>query len=336
MKYGYDISTGHLFSFDKDFSYDGIKMMPPVDGQVFLTNRCVDSGLKDILYGCLFASGWKDAVVLYANGDSLKYYLVGMDMFGFWHDSTPLDVAKLKKSLSKLPLCVCGDSVYNPSKMLDICCLHSNSRIFVCPVVEELASFGVLVKNIGIMPYRMKFAWDNNKEISDCDFKTFDKKLDGDSYGRMADLVAHGVITLNEIMNPIGVSPFFDRVIHRDYFDGCVFIVRMVDVDRLFPDIPISAKNYAATSVPVKMKTSCEFRKETGYNGEFADIFVSTDYVPEISIFMRFYKTMSGRGIVCTSKKDSILNVSQYLPVFRSQRAYKVPLGKYEQINRAI
>lgn len=337
MKYGYDISTGHLFSFDKDFKYEGMHMMPPnrEGNEIFITNGCIDVGLSDRLYGCMFASGWDDKViVLDANGNSLKYYLVGKDMIGFWSKNLYVGDKQYKDALLKYPLCVCGDAVYNPDKMLSICCLHPTSRMFACPIVEQLASFGVLASKLGRNPYRMKFQWEN-KDVIDCDFKGFDKSLDGDSYGRMADLVTHGLRPVNEIMNTVGVSPFFNRVIHRHYEEGCVFIVRMADVDRLFPQIPISAKNYVATSVPVKMKTSCEFRKESGYNGEFADVFVSTDYIQDIGIFMRFFKTFSGIGIVCTSDKDNI-SKSMCVPLFRSDRVYRMSVSQYEQINRAI
>jgi hypothetical protein len=177
-------------------------------------------------------------------------------------------------------------------------------------------------------------AW-ANKKVWNADSREFDPKLEGDGMGRMADLVANDLLPVNEYKESIGVSPFYGKTLHRDWQEGSLCIVRMVDMDRLFPTVPISAKNYVATSVPVRMETTPQFRAETGYNGEHVDVFASTDYVPDVATFMRFYKTFSGRSFVWASEQDRVIQ-KPIVPVFRNDRAYRVKRENYEQAIRSV
>ena len=78
---------------------------------------------------------------------------------------------------------------------------------------------------------------------------------------------------MNEVKTVVGVSPFYGRTLNREGARGDQIIVRAAEVDQFFPQVPISAKNYAATSVPVRMVTTEQFRRTSGYNEEFADVF---------------------------------------------------------------
>ena len=318
-RYGYDKETGSLFSWDRDFVFEGSGKVAP-EGAFVSVDR-----IKDEMTGCVFMSGWTGIfVIISSDGETERANICGFNLRkGCWKG---LDVnqEELKNIPAGTPICVCGSVVLSPEKMASLCARYPNSRMYVCPLVEGLSALGVLIGNLGrLIPRRMQIACDN-KEPIDAEFKEFDPKLDGDGLGRMADLVTHGLLVVNEMKTVQGVSPFFGKTLHRDWMPGSQVIVRRVEVDSLFPQVPISAKDYAATSVFVKMKTTDQFKEAAGYNEPFVDVVVSTDYLPELSAFMRFYKTFSGRGFVFVSDQNLVRH-KEVVPVFRANKAYRVP-----------
>lgn len=324
-KYGYDRETGALFSWEFDFRFEGWNIEAPLNAFVSFDR------IEDKMIGSAFLSGRSGTtMVVQSDGLDQQHCLFGRDRrLGYWK-SQGVDQNALGRMSLSLPLCVCGDIVYCPDKMAELCSQFPNSRVYACPVSRELPAFGVLVRNINRSPYRMPLIWEN-KGVIDAEFMEFDPKLDDDAVGRMADAVNLGVPVSNEVMTSIGVSPFYDRIIHRELRNSTdvVVIVRIADVDSLFPNVPISSKNYAATSVPVRMDTTDQFRKQTGYDKSFVDVFVATDYVPGLGAFMRFYKTFSGNSFVFSSSRGSV-ECDDFVPVFRKDRVYRVSKDKYE------
>jgi hypothetical protein len=328
-KFGYDKVSGALFSCEFDLHFEGISQAPP-DGAFISINH-----LEDEMIGCAFMSGWTDTfVVIHSDGFQEHSCLFGFDSrVGYWKGQ---DIGQddLNKMSARMPICVCGEIVCYPDTLAGLCSRYPVSRMYVCPLVDELAALGVLVRNTEkTRPRRMQIVWEN-KDTIDAEFKEFDPKLDGDGLGRMADLVANGFLPVNEMMTAVGVSPFYGKTLHRDWIQGSKVIVRRVEIDSLFPQVPISAKNYAAISVFVRMETTEQFRSISGYNGQYIDVFVSTDTVPGVSTFMRFYKTFSGKGFVFVSNCDDVIPHEKIIPVFRSDRAYRVAQSKYEQSRR--
>jgi len=312
-KYGYDKVTGTLVSWDFDFHYEGKCPVAPVSA--FISK----STIQDEMAGCAFMSGWSDTfIVIRSDGTNYEYGMLGTE-HEMWIGNN-LDQEMLKKISLRMPICICGKIVSIPDKMAELCGRFSNSRIYACPLIDELAAFGVLTREIGHKPYRFTPAWDNKEEIN-AEHITFDAHLEGDGFGRMADVVKSGMPVLNEMMTTIGVSPFYGKVLHSGWVPGSQVLVRIQEMDKFFPHSPISAKNYAATSVPVSMETTEKFRKEVmaGYNEKFAEVFVVTDYVPGVSTFMRFYKTFSGKGFIFTTDRDS----KRKMPIFRADKAYR-------------
>ena len=322
-KYGYDKDSGILMSLDSDFWFEGKTLSAP-EGSFISEDREVDE-----MTGCAFLSGWSGTfMVLKSDGTDEKHCVFGWETGkGHWKGNN-VSQDDLRKLSTRMPICVCGSVVLSPEAMGKLCSRFPNSRMYACPIVEELAAFGVLVRNAGKRPYRAALFWDN-KDTIDAEFQTYDPVLEGDSMGRMADVITAGLPAVNEVMKTIGVSPFYGRTLHKGWIPGSQIIVRTVDMDSLFPISPISAKNYVATSVPVKMETTEQFRELTGYNEPFADVFVSTDYIPGLSTFMRFFKTLSGRGFVFTSKNDKKKH-GPIVPVFRGDKVYRVLKEKYE------
>ena len=331
-RYGYDKDTGSLFSWNQDFVFEGSGKVAP-DGAFLSVDR-----IRDEMFGCAFMSGWTGTcIVISSDGEIEHASILGFSLRkGYFFKGLDVDQEELKKMSVGIPICVCGSVVLSPEKTASLCSRYPNARMYVCPLVYGLSALGVLVRNIDktFSPWRMQIGCDNNEPI-DAEFKEFDPKLDGDGLGRMADLVTHGLFVVNEMKTVNGVSPFYGKTLHRDWLPGSQVIVRRVDVDTLFPQVPISAKDYAATSVFVKMKTTDQFRDVAVYNEQFVDVAVSTDYLPEVSAFMRFYKTLSGRGFVFVSEQDRVRH-KEIVPVFRSNKAYRVPRDKYEQSFRLI
>jgi hypothetical protein len=325
IKYGY--GNGSLFSWDRDFHFEGNGMQAPEEA--FISENRVE----DEMLGAALMSGWTGTfIVIHSDGISEHTCLMGFDVkVGYWIGKD-IPEEQLKRASKSLPICICGPIVSSPERMVKKCEQHPTSRVYACPIVDELSALGVLVRHADVKrPYRVQLFWQNTESI-DAEYNEFDPALDGDGYGRMADLVTHGLFPVNEMMWTVGISPFYGKVLHRDWLPESQMIVRRVDVDRLFPSVPVSAKNYAATSVPVMMETTRQFRAETGYNGPFVNVFVSTDYVPGVSVFMRFYKTLSNKGYVYASGLGRMK--SNCIPVFRSNRAYraKVAEGRFSAV----
>ena len=314
-KYGYDKLTESLVSWDFNFHYEGKCPVPPISA--FISEKTIE----DEMIGCVFMSGWSDNVlVIRSDGENFQYGMFGMDhKQGMWIGSD-IDQDILKKMSSMMPICICGNIVTEPVKMMTLCGKFPSSRIYACPLTDELAAFGVLIREIGKKPYRFIPAWDNKEEIN-AEHITFEANLDGDGLGRMADVVKSGIPVLNEMMTTIGVSPFYGKVLHSGWVPGSQVVVRIQEMDQFFPHAPISVKNYAATSVPIRMETTEKFRKAvmTGYNEQFVDVFVATDYVPGSSTFLRFYKTFAGKGFIFTTDRDP----KRAMPIFRADKAYR-------------
>jgi hypothetical protein len=325
-RFGYDKDTGSLFSWDQDFLFEGSGKVVP-EGAFVSEDR-----IRDEMTGCAFMSGWTGkCIVISSDGETDHASLLGFVFKeGYLFKGLDVDQEELKKMSVGIPICVCGSVVLSAEKIASLCALYPNSRMYVCPLVYGLSALGVLVRNADktFSPRRMQITCEN-KEPIDAEFKEFDTKLDGDGLGRMADLVTHGLLVVNEMKTVQGVSPFFGKTLHRDWMPGSQVIVRRAEIDSLFPQVPISAKDYAATSVFVKMKTTDQFRDAAGYNEPFVDVVVSTDYLPELSTFMRFYKTFSGRGFVFVSEQNLVRH-KEIVPVFRANKAYRVLRGKYE------
>jgi hypothetical protein len=97
----------------------------------------------------------------------------------------------------------------------------------------------------------------------------------------------------------------------------------MVTVDaakKLFPLEPLSAKLFAATTVPVRFKMSPEAKSVVGVPMAELDVLIANDYLPGSVVFMRFYMLASGLSWVWlreSSEKDA------RLPIFRYNRGYK-------------
>jgi hypothetical protein len=199
-------------------------------------------------------------------------------------------------------------------------------RVYVCPLVDELAAFGVLamkLMEIGKEKPRRAFLCSPNEEPMDGKSVEFDPKLEGDGYGVMADVVTHGVPALNDVMKCPGVSPFYGKALMRNCSSPVAYLVRCESVDKYFPCEPISAKMYAATSVPVQFDNTNEFRKASGCESDKVNVVIVSDFIFMLPVFMNFYQIMSKCDVVATASPENVA-CSKAMPVFRYRRAYSM------------
>lgn len=325
----HDASTGHLFSWDGDFRYEGVVSDPP--------DECVslpeDMRIAACLSGGCFLSGWARTVIfgIFSDGDSISPSLCflegGVDKEAScrfaWTPARGVDAP------ADMPVVICGQACADPEKVAELCAKYPGRPIYACSLTDELAAFGALVVAVDDKdnPRRAPLCVPRLDDIPGTEGVEFDPKLEGDAEGLMARLVAGGMPVLNEMMSPVGISPYHGRVLTMDGHpeDPC-FIVRSSSVDRLFPSEPVSLKHFAATSVFASVTVTPQFSEVSGVDeGTRVSIFVATDYVPGVSDMMRFYQLVAGRDFIGTSRPEMVSSVKN-MPVFRYNKAYSVPM----------
>lgn len=321
IHHGYDPKSKDLFSWDGDFKYLGKSDNPPEKS--FIVEE--DIRLWTEMAGCQFLSGYRRECVTYLSAGTNSVSAYGNNLTVKFRWTNCYDWKKVVRlrlhSHPTAPICVGGYVADDKAEIAELCKLYPSSTIYVCQLVEELAAFGVLVANIQDKekPRRTSLCVPN-KELLGGQGIEFDEKLNGDAFGRMADIINHGSPVLNEIMTCPGISPFYGKVLTRNTCDLSTFIVRCDAVDKYFPCEPISAKMYAATSVPVEMKNTEMFRKDSGCDKDKVNIMVASDYVPGLQAFMTFYKIMSALSFVGVAEFEDF---PKNIPVFRYNRGYR-------------
>lgn len=324
MKYGYDSKTKCLFSWDGDFRYEGKVDICPEDA--FIVNEEIRQWIE--MAGCQFLSGYRRNVVMYlsagnnsisAYGDILKANCKWTNCYS-WKEV-------IKHVHPTSPICVAGYIANDPAGISELCKTYPSHTIYVCPLVEELAAFGVLVTNIlnKEKSRRTSLCVPNRQEENEILLK-YDKTLAGDAYGNMANTVCRGLPVLNEIMSCPGISPFYGRVLADKSGQPSTYLIRSDAIGLFFPHEPLSATHYAATSVPVEVTNTTSFMRQSGCKDEKVNIVVSSDYIPSLPVFMNFYKIMSGKDFIGTT--NPIQLSTKKLPVFRYSEAYNIDWKK--------
>jgi hypothetical protein len=297
--YSYDPEKLIGFSYkNREFTYEGLMESNP-EGSIQVSDR-----IENEIMGCAFLSGQKDNIVV----------LNGSRVVGFGIKNNPW-------------VGVCGTMVKSPKAVAGLCKMRPGTLMYVCSIVDELAAFGALVSEFKELPRRVSFL-KQNKEVISADSMEFDLRLPDDGMGRMADAVAQGLYVVNQTMSSIGIPIFYGMTLSREWLGTGHVIVRGDVIDKFFPNTPISAKYFAATTVPVSMSVSGEFRKVSGYNGKVIDVVVANEAEPGLDAFMSFYKAISKREFVFVTKDVQHRDI---VPVFRFDRAYRVKKEKYEQ-----
>lgn len=318
--YGYD--GRHLFKYDKDITYEGVTTLPPTQGVTLVGN---DEKMAARFTGSYFLSGRRDpAFNVWVDGDRTAFVM------SYWKNGTiQHGTINTPSAISHIvPICINGPIVKS-HKLAEFCRSFPSSSVFVCPIDGELAALGALVKE---MPPRRAFIPSPQTDELDYEAIEYDPKLEGDRYGRMADLVANGMAVYNNIYSGPGGWPFYGSILTKQpHPDVEMFIVRSEAAANYFPTDPISAKMYAATTRPVMMTPSKEFRQETGCRQPTVDVIVSSDFIPGTTTFMNFYQTMSGRDWCALSLRELVKPVKT-MPVFRYNKAYRLTPKQFAEL----
>ena len=322
MNYGYDPKSKCLFSWDGDFKYEGKVDTAPAGA--FIVEENLRQWIE--MAGCQFLSG--------SSSDCLSFHSKGKDsavvrgnlIRAECNLSMCYDWDKITSEATTFTglICVSGYVSNDPEALAKLCKIYPCNSFYVCSLVEELAAFGVLVVNIRdkVKPRRAPLCTPNDKtEEGEC--LEYDPKLDGDGYGRMADAVRHGFPVVNEMMDCPGISPFYGKVLARKTGLPPSYIIRNDAMRLFFPTEPLSITHYAATSVPIEVTNTPTFRQASDCQEEKVHIVVTSNYIPNLPVFMNFYKILSGKSFIGTAFTKQLIS-SKKTPVFRYSRAYDI------------
>lgn len=308
MIYGYS-EPGHLFGWDGEFHYLGIRE-PPVGCEIFTPNgrfSCFTAGY--------FFSGLRCPVLnVWSTKDEIHTVISRVRDGKIVHQSV-----HQSGITDQYPICVSGEDCRLSKVVAEMCRKCPSKRLYVCTVVDGLDALGAVIEGSGESPRRAPL-WHPRKDKRGGEFQAFEENLDGDAFGRMADLVSKGVPVMNEIMTTAGEMPFYGSVVSKNGLNSDdVYILKSQFMEKCFPAEPISLRHYAAISVPVDVRVTDLFREATGTEKETVSVFVASDFVPGLANFMCFYHLMTGRGFVCVSREKRSCHV-----VFRYNGGYKI------------
>ena len=317
MKYGYDKKTKCLFSWDNDFRYEGKTDVIPEGA--FIVDEKYRQWTE--MAGCQFLSGYRRNVMMYLSDGDNSCTAYGDIIRADCKWTMCFSWEKVIKHVHPTsPICVAGYVANDPAKIAELCKMYSSHTIYVCPLVEELAAFGVLILNIQDKEKPRRASLCMPDYGSTHNGVEYDSQLEGDGYGKMAYAVNRGFPALNRIMSCPGISPFYGRILAGKSGVPITYLIRSDAVGLFFPHEPLSATHYAATSVPVKVTNTTSFMRHSGCNDAEVNIVVSSDYIPSLPVFMNFYKVMSGKDFVGTTN-------------FKQLSAKNVPIFWYNRMN---
>jgi len=308
VRYGYDQDDGHLFSWDGEFHYLGHR---EPEGEV---ETVVDRRLA-ALAGCGFLSGFSSPLkCVWLDGSGRQEVVLHLRKGSGVAVGGGVCVGRA---------CMCGPGVFDPARMADECRkLPPETSVYACPLIDELPAFGVLAvalltaglehpRRANLLEPRM-----DDEGVEGMEGREFDLGLGADAIGRMAHLVGCGCPVANEVMRPVGVSPFHGCVLSSTPIPGCAAVIRSALGFRLAPTMT-HAMRTAATSVPVEVETANKLRMvaETGR----MPVVVASDHILHLPTFMDYlHRTGKGASFMFSSRgtlRDG--------PVFRYNKGYR-------------
>ena len=213
---------------------------------------------------------------------------------------------------------VCGQEAWEAEKVGQLCHSHQHDEVYALPWVSDKDE---LSDNLRVNRSRPNRMWpcEPNRESMEGESQQFDESLGNDALGRMAHLVTAGQPIRNEVMTSPCRSPFYGKVVKRKGGESSTFLLSVAGADKMFGKEPLSARLYAATTVPVSFHVSDLFAEASGVKAENVRVLIATGYLPGSVPFMRFYRVFSGRDFVALD--DPCEN--DKIPVFRYDRGYK-------------
>jgi len=349
MKYGYNFNTKDLFVFDgSNIKYVGKKNHSEVGisevhgGSIFFDDdskeiQNVDDNYAYML-GAYYLSGATSgrAIIIFSDGTTTVSFVVIDSKKEI--SIIPFNLKEYNEKDFNESVVVCGNVCNIPSQVSEIANEFKFNPIYFCPIVDELSAFGALFvgmrKKSYMPPKRVQF-WERNfKEIKEVpEFMEFDESLQdyNEPYGKLAYAVCkHGKKSLNQIKNGIGISPFYSKVISTEILsDDPVFLVSYEHMEKYFPDEYISARGFAATSVPVMLNNTDSFKKDSKYDGSKVNVFAVVSEYSDALVFFNFGHAMAGTKIVSSYCPES-LKIEKINLVYRYNKSYQVTEERYK------
>ena len=215
---------------------------------------------------------------------------------------------------------ICSNKATSPVNVGNVCRENPLEEVFALPWINNEND---LAKNLDVnrgLPCRMFPCTPDLREAAgDC--LDFYPVLEDDAFGVMADALRHGRSVRNEIMRCPCPNGFYGRVITPIWQPGATVILRANVVQGMFPLEPISAKQYAMTTVPVSFRNTELFMQITGCQEDDVSVLAATDYIPGIAVFMQFHRLFSGKSHVFSVETTKFVGSKPIL--WRYNRAYK-------------
>ncbi len=227
-----------------------------------------------------------------------------------------------------MTLVLFGPGVALPDKVMQICRMCPASRVLVSPMKEStLAAVGVIADDLlreGKDAPRFIPLDESVEDLLEAPGQDLDVTLGSDGIGRMAYLMREGMSVCNQTMRRPGISVFHGRVLSvLGWWSRPVFLMRSMAADYYFPTEPLSARLYAATGVPVRVKATEKFKEDTRWVSDEVDIFVSSEHVKGLTTMLNVVSLSSGRRWVASSDPKDVA-IPKSIPLFRHNRAYNV------------
>lgn len=182
-----------------------------------------------------------------------------------------------------------------------------------------------------VRPIMTRFC-EPREELEGEEAQKFNPDMEGDAYGKMAHLIQSGTPVVNQIMSTRSIPGFYDRVISVSKWWGSpIFLMRRLVAQKYFPTETLSLREYAAAWVPVSVKNTQKFSMESGFGGEYVNIFVPSEMTPGLGSFLRFLEAMGGMDFAVSSD-PKFMQVGKRIPLFRSLAGYNVSKEKFKEV----
>lgn len=330
MKYSYDTNTKALFSFDKDFQYEGLTEYPPVDAEYIDSSQEFDL-VTGSWTGAYFLSGFNSKALNIHCNDKENFYIALSSLTK--DKKIQHEMVTECESWPSSYVIISGKIVKDPVDLAFVLNYFHNKKIFVCPFVEVLPTFGGMVVQAWQNPRRIEFETPWTKIIKEVPSKPFYKQIENDSAGRIAyDIFVKNRPVLTQMICSLGFNPLDNKVLSAiPLTDKPIFCISYELVNKYFPYENIVFKKYVATAVPMYLTPGDEFKKIFKCDDKVL-VYVITDYDCDILTGLtETLKNLEEPMFVCHELKSFFKD--KLLPVYRHNAIYKVD---QEWINKHV
>ena len=194
----------------------------------------------------------------------------------------------------------------------------------MCSSDRALAT-GLFQQDCRFRPLYLTFCFPN-QELLPYESEEFAKNLPKECFGRLALTVGKmNLPVINQTEINLGLFPFANRILWPNLppEPNPTFVLLEENARDFFPLENVTTLG-ASVRVPVLLKNTPAFAKETGYTNEMAEVFLA-DQLPEgIRNFFSFYTLFTHKKVLATTKPENY-RLDKRLLVVRYNRQYWLP-----------